>query len=138
MAEQLQADPQLEWSSAIVGLCKAVEAEIIWRIVRPLADLTSRENLSSDKNDRDPGRVAAFCADPARKPPELGAFAHFLQTVIHITLIANWRKSCWLLEPNGLHNALTFLTTDFRNRAAHIDVGDVLSASVGGMRFGAA
>ena len=64
-----------------------------------------------------------------------GAFAHFLQTVIHskqrretsillgsfLKLIANWRDSHWLLEPKGLHNALTLLTTDFRNRAAHID-----------------
>jgi hypothetical protein len=135
VAGQLQAGPQLEWSPAVIGLCKAVEAEIVWRILRPLADLASRKDLSSDKNDRDLGRVAAFCADPARKPPELGAFAHFLQTVIHskqrretsillgtfLRLIANWKDSYWLLEPKGLHNALALLTTAFRNRAAHID-----------------
>ena len=69
MAGQLQADPQLEWSPAVIGLCKAVEAAIVWRILRPLADRTSREDLSTDKNDRDLGRVAAFCADPTRKPP---------------------------------------------------------------------
>ena len=63
VAGQLQADPQLEWSPAVIGLCKAVEAEIVWRILRPLADRTSREDLSTDKNDRDLGRVAAFCAE---------------------------------------------------------------------------
>ena len=135
VAEQLQADPQLEWSPAVIGLCKAVEAEIIWRILRPLADLTSPHDLSGDKNDTDLGRVAAFCAEPTRKPPELGTFAHFLRTVIHskrrretsvllgtfLKLIANWNNSHWLLEPKGLHNTLVSLTTDFRNRAAHID-----------------
>jgi hypothetical protein len=69
VAGQLQADPQLEWSPTVIGLCKAVEAEIVWRILRPPADRTSREDLSTDKNDRDLGRVAAFCADPTRKPP---------------------------------------------------------------------
>jgi hypothetical protein len=136
VAAQLQADPQLEWSPAIIGLCKAVEAEIVWRILRPLADLTSREDLSSDKSDKDLGRVATFCADSTRKkPPELGVFSHFLQTAIHskqrretsvllrtfLRLVANWSDSYWLLEPKGLHTALALLTTDFRNRAAHID-----------------
>jgi len=135
VAGQLPADPQLEWSPAVIGLCKAVEAEIIWRIIRPLADLTSRQDLRGDKNDKDLGRVAAFCADPTRLPPELGVFAHFLETVIHsqqrretsillgsfLKLIANWTDSYWLLEPKGLHSALVLLTKDFRNRAAHID-----------------
>ena len=63
--------------------CKAVEAEVISRILRPLAVRASGEDLSVDKNDKDVGRVAAYCADPSRKPPELGTFAHFLQTIIH-------------------------------------------------------
>jgi hypothetical protein len=135
VAGQLQAGPQLEWSPAVIGLCKAVEAEIVWRILRPLAERTSHEDLSTDKNDMDLGRVAAFCVDLTRKPPELGVFAHFLQTVIHsqqrretsvllvsfLRLIADWTDSHWLLEPSGLHRALALLTTDFRNRAAHID-----------------
>jgi hypothetical protein len=39
----------------------------------------SPQDLASDKNDKDIGRVAAFCIDPTRKPPELGSIAHFLQ-----------------------------------------------------------
>jgi hypothetical protein len=79
--------------------------------------------------------VAAFCPDPTRKPPELGVFSHFLQTVIHsqdrratsilltnfLKLAAEWTGSHWLLEPNGFYSALILLTTRFRNRAAHID-----------------
>jgi len=135
VAGQLQAGPQLEWSPAVIGLCKAVEAEVVSRILRPLAAQTATEDLSVDRNDKDVGRVAAFCADPSRKPPELGAFAHFLQTVIHsrqrrgtsillgsfLRLATQWTGSNWLLESKGFHSALTTLTTDFRNRAAHID-----------------
>lgn len=136
VAGKLQADdPQLEWSPAVIGLCKAVEVEIVSRILRPLAIRSSREDLSADMEDRDLGRVAAFCANPSRKPPELGAFAHFLQTAIHshqrrktsillgsfLRLIADWTDSHWLLEPRGLYSAVALLIADFRNRAAHID-----------------
>jgi len=83
VAGQLQEDPHLEWSPAVIGLCKAVESEVVVRILRPLAASASREDLRADKSDKDLGRVATFCADQARKPPELGVFAHFLQTAIH-------------------------------------------------------
>jgi hypothetical protein len=135
VAGQLQAEPQLEWSPAVIGLCKAVEAEVVSRVLRPLAAQASHEDLSADKNDKDFGRVAAFCMDPSRKPPELGAITHFLQTAINSKnrretskllncfhkLLANWAGSHWLLEQNGLFSALAVLTATFRNPAAHID-----------------
>ena len=79
--------------------------------------------------------MAAFCVDPQRKPPELGAFAHFLQTVIHsqerrqtsrlircfLRLAGEWTGSTWILDPEGLHSVLTVLMGTYRNRAAHID-----------------
>jgi hypothetical protein len=135
VAGQLGADPQLEWSPAVIGLCKAAEVEVVGRILRPLSVRTSHEDLDADKSDKDIGRIAAFCADSTRRPPELGTFAHFLQTVIHsqqrrqssplitsfLGLAAEWTGSYWLLDPNGLHQALGELTSKFRNRAAHID-----------------
>lgn len=135
VAGTLHSDPQLEWSPAVIGLCKAVEVEIVSRILDPLAQSTVREDLGVDRCDKDLGRVAAFCNDPGRKPPELGAFAHFLQTIAHserrretsvlirafLGLAAEWTGSNWLLDPQGLPNALERLTTEFRNRAAHID-----------------
>lgn len=135
VAKQLDSAPQLEWSPAVIGLCKAVEAEIVNRILRPLASASANENLIADSKDKDIGRVASFCQDPTRKPPELGSFAHFLQTVIHTeqrrassTLIrtflhqsSKWTGSQWVLLPTGLLDALGVLTTSFRNRAAHID-----------------
>jgi hypothetical protein len=135
VAGQLESDSQLEWSPAVIGLCKAVEAEVVGRILKPLAAMAGREDLSGDKSDKDISRVAAFCVDTQRKPPELGAFAHFLQTVIHsqdrrqtsrlircfLRLAGQWTGSTWLLDPEGLHRALTVLTGTYRNRAAHID-----------------
>jgi hypothetical protein len=135
VAGMLDTSAQLEWSPAVIGLCKAVEAEVVSRVLRPLATEAASRDLSSDKEDKDIGRIAAFCSDPQRKPPELGTFAHFLQTAIHsetrrakspligsfLRLAGTWTGSTWVLDPSGLHGALVRLTTTYRNRAAHID-----------------
>jgi hypothetical protein len=135
LAVQLGSKPELEWSPAIIGLCKAVEVEIVNRLIRPLAQQAAAQDLANDRKDNDIRRIADFCADPNRRPPELGRFAHFLKTVIHsrchrdtsvlvgvfLKLARSWTGSQWLLDPHGLHHALTILINDFRNKAAHID-----------------
>lgn len=135
LADKLGSHEQLEWSPAVIGLCKAVELEIIGQIVRPLAQRTAGVDLSLDLKDKDVTRIAEFCANQNRKPPELGTIAYFLQTVIHsrnrrstsalmrafLELTADWTGSHWILDPNGLHQTLTRITIDFRNKAAHID-----------------
>ncbi|SNX73071.1 hypothetical protein SAMN05878503_11418 [Cereibacter ovatus] len=135
LSERLGDDPDLEWSPAVIGLCKAVEVEIVRRIIIPLAKQAAGASLGEDVNDKDIGRVAKFCSRPDGKPPEIGVFSHFLQTTIHsqsrrensplirafLSLLADWPGSNWLLEPSGLHKSLVTLTSKFRNRAAHID-----------------
>ncbi|WP_321958137.1 hypothetical protein [Paraburkholderia bannensis] len=135
IATKLESSPQLEWSPAIIGLCKAVEVEVIRRILEPIVTVARSVDLSADVKDKDMGRVAAFCSGISGKPPELGTFAHFLQTVIYserrrsssslircfLTAMKQWTGSTWLLDPNGFHRSLTLLTTHYRNRAAHID-----------------
>ena len=135
LAPRLRSEVDLDWSPVIIGLCKAVETEVVNHLIRPLIQLTASLDLASDKKDTDIGRVAAFCADPDRKPPELGAIAHFLQTVVHsqqrrksselirafLRLVADCSGSQWLLDSHGLRQAIITLTTEFRNRAAHID-----------------
>lgn len=136
VAGQLRSEPQLEWSPAVIGLCKAVESEVVSRILVPLANqAVVGRDVGADRNDKDIGRVAAFCMDSTRKPPELGVFTHFLQTVIHsrrrretsgtirafLRLAADWTGSQWILDPTGFHRSVVSLTTTFRNRAAHID-----------------
>ena len=135
IASKLCSEPELEWSPAIVGLCKAVEVEVINRLILPLAQRVASEDISNDKKDKDIGRVAAFCADPKRYPLELGGISHFLQTTIHsqrrressvlmgafLHLASDWAGSQWILDPNGIFKALSKLRTDFRNKSAHID-----------------
>lgn len=135
VAGHLESNPTLEWSPPIIGLCKAVEMEMLHLVIVPLRSMAADENLEKDKMDKDIGRVAAFCAGQRQKPPELGAIAHFLQTVIHskrrrqtsalvgcfLRLAAEWTGSTWFLTPDGLYRSLTLLTQSFRNRAAHID-----------------
>ena len=135
VAGQLESNAQLEWSPAVIGLCKAVELEVVDRILMPLAALSTDKDLSNDKKDKDIGRIEAFCANTNMKPPELGAFSHFLQTVIHskkrretscligyfLRLASEWTGSNWVLDIEGLNRLLKHLTTTYRNRAAHID-----------------
>ena len=135
LATRLGAEPDLEWSPATIGVCKAFEIEVINRVIRPLAERSRSADLSEDKKDKDLGRVAAFCADPTRKPPELGAVAHFLLTAVHserrretsailrtfFLLARDWSGSQWVLDPGGLPGVISAVTAQYRNRAAHID-----------------
>jgi hypothetical protein len=41
VAGQLDASPQLEWSPAVIGLCKALEAALVNRVLKPLARLAA-------------------------------------------------------------------------------------------------
>ena len=135
LAKQLLPELDLEWSPVIIVLCKAVEVEIVNRLIRPLAQQTASLDLEDDRKDKDIGRVAIFCANPDSKPPELGAVAHFLQTVTHsknrrstselmltfLELASNWSGSQWILHPQGLQQAVAEISMEFRNKAAHID-----------------
>lgn len=135
VASLLEKEPQLEWSPAVIGLCKAIEAETVRHLLLPLVEKVKDTDLGADKKDKDIGRVASYCADPSRKPPELGTIAHFLQTTAHSqerrrtsTLLrcfldeaSRWTGANWILASDGLAASLSALTTNFRNRAAHID-----------------
>jgi hypothetical protein len=135
VARQLSAEPHLEWSPAVIGLCKAVECEVVGRILQPLADRAAGQDLEADRLDDQLGRMAAFCIDVTRKPPELGTFNRFLELAIHsqhrrhtskllgvfFALCRDWVESHWILQKTGLSNVLSDLIKNFRNRAAHID-----------------
>lgn len=135
VSRSLGSEVNLDWSPAMIGLCKAVELEVVERLVLPLTSLRGSSLLEDDVKDKDVGRIAKYCKDGIGKPPEMGTFAHFLQTVINsekrrplstlmqafIGLMKDWPDANWILDLNGLHASLSTLTKDFRNRAAHID-----------------
>lgn len=135
LSNTLLLDSDLDWSPATIGLCKAVEAELIERIVFPLRSILQGMDLTVDTKDKDIGRVAKFFTDPTAKPPEMGSFAHFLQTSLNselrratspvvgglYRLFSSLPNSEWLSNVKGLYESLIRLTRDYRNRAAHID-----------------
>jgi hypothetical protein len=135
VAAGLKGSPQLEWSPAVIGLCKAFEIELIRTLIDPLADKVKGLDLKQDLADEHLRRVASYCAHTGRKPPELGSVAHFIQTVANsesrressvltrafLSLCNTWPDANWILSRDGLHAALTSVTKNFRNPAAHID-----------------
>lgn len=135
LSQVLQFDADLDWSPATIGLCKAVETELVERIVLPLRTALKGGDLTTDVKDKDIGRIAKFFADPTSKPPEMGTFAHFLQTSLNsesrrttspvvgalFRLFSSLPNSGWLSSLKGLYESIVRLTRDFRNRAAHLD-----------------
>lgn len=135
VAKSLDASANLDWSPAVIGLCKAFEVEIIGRLLNPLKMVAQKHDLTEDIKDKDFSRIAKYCADKSTTPPELGAIAFFLNTAAHSksrierslllqslkSLLSNWPKSNWLIDTQGAILALNSLTSSFRNRAAHTD-----------------
>lgn len=137
VANSLSNDPGLDWSPAIIGLCKAFELELIERIITPLKELCTTIQISKvDIKDKDYGRIANYCYGNAVKPPELGVVGHFIQTAISSKerfansdflnkgfngYISKRPKSNWLIDKNCLVASINTLTSSYRNKAAHID-----------------
>lgn len=133
VASQLKHATGLDWSAAIIGVCKAVEIECIRRIVDPLAKAVAEYDIGMDMADKDIGRVAKYCAGREAKPPELGSIRHFLQTAAHSQdrqasspllrafrdVARRWPQGDWLLD--GAPVALDIVTTRYRNPAAHTE-----------------
>jgi hypothetical protein len=133
LTQQIGDHSTLEWSGVVIGYCKAVEAECLSRLIEPLKERLG-EPGTQDLTDPDFGRIAAYC-DRRAKAPELGSIRHFLTTAAHsksraasspmlkafASMKAEWSEPGWLEQDNGAQSALLTLTTDFRNRAAHID-----------------
>lgn len=137
VADTLTREENLDWSPAIIGLCKAFELEIIERLVNPLKDISSKLVFSdADLKDKDFGRVASYCSGKPMKAPELGVINHFILTAMNSkervetsaflrdgfkTFLSKRPNSNWLIDKNGLVSSIDSLTKNFRNKAAHTD-----------------
>ncbi len=97
VAQSLDDRPSLDWSPAIIGLCKAFEIELDKRVIDPLKQIAEGVDLSVDINDKDLGRVAKYCAGQMSIPPELGVVRHFFATAatrrIAQTVVQFWSCS---------------------------------------------
>jgi len=128
----LRSATGLDWSVAIIGLCKAVEIEAVRCIAEPLRLAASGEDVTADLKDPEFTRVARYCQGSAR-PPELGALARFLRTAAHSrnraktsVLVAAlraattaWPSADWLFAKGGFTDTVDVLTREYRNPAAH-------------------
>jgi hypothetical protein len=128
----LRAATGLDWSVAIIGLCKAVEVEVVQRIAEPLRRAASGQDMSVDVKDDDFARVARYCEGKA-SAPELGSFVHFLRTAVNSkkraetstlvsalrTVAKAWPSAAWLFTANGFMDSVGQLTREYRNPAAH-------------------
>ncbi len=135
LASALSAQAELDWSPAVIALCKAFELETVDRILLPLRLKSAGLDLRNDIPDKDLGRVTKYCSSPTARPPELGTLGRFLSTAIHsrerrkssvqirtfYEVVSLWPRSRWIVDKEGLPAGLERLTTDFRNRAAHIE-----------------
>lgn len=135
VASQLAHTTDLDWSAAVIGVCKAVEIETIRRVIEPLAMALVGADLATDAADKDIGRVAKYCAGRGAKPPELGTICHFLQTAAHSQerktrspllrslrdLVRGWPHGDWVLARDGAASAFEAVATKYRNPAAHTE-----------------
>jgi len=123
----------LDWSVAIICLCKAVEIEVVHRIVEPLRLAARGQDLTVDAKDNDFSRVARYC-EGTLPEPELGPLARFLRTAANSkkraetsvlvaalrTTVKAWPSADWLFAKGGFTDAIDRLRLECRNPAAHI------------------
>ncbi|MDY0144119.1 MAG: hypothetical protein RBR97_19735 [Bacteroidales bacterium] len=137
VAETLTKESNLDWSPAIIGLCKAFELELLERLINPLKEFCkSIDFTEEDLKDKDFGKIANYCSGKPIKPPELGVVNHFIRTAVNskerlensnflklgfkrfMNLLPNHN---WIIDSNGLSFGIQKLTSNFRNKAAHTD-----------------
>lgn len=135
VAATLGSNVSLDWSPAVIGLCKTVELEAVERLLAPLRTKAQSGQFDQDLQNRDLAKVARYCSNPSSKPPELGSLAHFLKIVANepvlrttsplvrafLRQMTDWTFAGWLIEDDGLHRQLAALAKTFRNRAAHTE-----------------
>ena len=135
ISEKSGNEYSLDWSPVIIGLCKALENELVHKVIRPFKQFCSNIDLENDKRDKDIGRIAKYIVSADSKDPEIGTFAHFLQTSLNsktrretsnliksfYMFLSEFPNSNWILDSSGLLKDLQLITKEFRNKAAHIE-----------------
>jgi hypothetical protein len=134
VADRIAGSPGLDWSVAVLGLCKAFELEMVTRVLDPLASSLSTQDLEGDLADPELASIARYCSGRTPRPPELGTMARFLRTAVsskdriltsHLLqgmrrLASRQSDGAWLVAPSGLATVSQAITMRFRNPAVHI------------------
>ncbi len=137
VADTLSREANLDWSPAVIGLCKAFELELADKFTNQLRNYAQNQSFNStDLKDIDFGRIVSYCAGKTEKSPESGVVSRFLSTARNSKtrletsdfLKETWKPflstlpfSGWLVKETGLSNSIDILTKNYRNKAAHTD-----------------
>ena len=127
---QVLENTALDWSPAIIALCKAVENELVMRLFEPLRQKTACQPFSFNLGTRTLNSVGRYLTTSGAYVPSFIAISNFLYvagvrpratslTRAFIDSIQESPQRHWLLAGDGLPDALTTLATDYRNNAAH-------------------
>jgi len=135
VAEILPVAEDLDWSVAVIGLCKAFEVEVIRRLLEPLRDQLRGLDLDSDIAEPRTRELALYVAGKTSRPPALGTVVHSLALAGADTPAATLSplltairdaaveaKSEWLIGNSGFVSEVRQLTRRYRNRAVHVDL----------------
>lgn len=134
LATHLREATELDWSGAVVEICKAFEYEMVRRLMDPLKVAIAEHGRMADAaKESDVFRsVAEYCGGKRAHEPELGVMEYFINRAAHSKdlaktsvlikefreLVRQWPQSAWLLKTSGAADALKELA-GFRNRASH-------------------
>lgn len=124
----------LEWSPAIICLCKAVESELIHKFINPMRELGSKEKINADELDKRTQKFEKYIFALNDTPPEIGSIAFFTKLISSSESYKKQSKalkifkvycqmrpfSDWLYSTDGAPIELNKLVEDFRNKAAHL------------------
>ena len=130
VAHLLEGGVDLDWSVAVLGLCKAFEIEVIRRLVEPLRQRLHEADLSLDLDNPDTKELALYVSGRSQRLPALGTIAFTFgraglvsQPSVLLEEIREFRhqESAWLINIQGFSASVLDLTRRFRNPAVHLD-----------------
>lgn len=131
---QLPKGDHLEWSPAILCLCKAVESELVDKFLNPVKSMAEQMQIQLTEFDRRTKRVEQYVLGQSDQAPELGAICFFLDLLASSD---KFRQQCqlspaiaktsvarpffeWYLDTKRCALPLKELVSKFRNKAAHL------------------
>jgi hypothetical protein len=132
LEEDLPKGEFLEWSPAVLCLCKAVENELINKFLIPMRNFGL--DMATDKSDPRTKRVDQFLSRETDTPPELGGISFYINLVAKSSSYRDKAASApllktysekrpffdWYTRGGGAASDIETIVTKFRNRAAHI------------------
>jgi hypothetical protein len=131
VAHALEDVADLDWSVAVLGLCKAFEVEVVRRLVEPLRQRLHETDLGADLANPDTKELALYISGRSRRLPALGTIAFTFgragalvsqpSVLLHEIREFSQEASDWLVNIPGFSASVLDLTSRFRNPAVHLD-----------------